>query len=595
MNRTDPKRYEQAQPHLRPPVPGERISGTHVPQRRPPQPGVRPISSARLYVRRSRRAARRRGIFAAALAGMGLLVLTACIMIFVKPKLVLNGSRALEVEVFSDFSDPGCSASFLFFNLSDTIRGQEDPSTSKLGEYEKVYELSCLGRTYTITRTIHVVDNTPPVIQLKGETEMTLSSMDFFAEAGWEASDNYDGDLTSAVTVSQDYDEDTSTCIVTYTAQDSSGNEASAQRRIQVQDVVAPTLILHGDADLYTSAANFKEPGYSAVDDLAGDLTGQVIVESDYKPCTEGDFTFIYNVQDPSGNFATVQRVVHVIDSTPPRISLAGDQKIKIYAGDSFADPGVRASDDFDGDVSAGVVASGEVNCSQPGTYTITYSVQDAAGNAAQATRTVVVEAAPVILDVPYIDQRTRWPNGCESVCTVMALQYAGVAISVDAFIDDYLDMSELPYYDESGQRWGNSPWEYFLGDPRESTGLCCYAPVIKNACDKFLPAYGHSAQLIEGATLESLCKDHVNNGRPVIVWVTIDMEKPYWNGKQWTVIGTDTLFRWKAPMHCMLLTGSDDAYFYFNDPLSGKNVKYARGKSEVAFAGMYSQAVVIH
>lgn len=439
-----------------------------------------------------------------------------------------------------------------------------------------------------------MVDKTPPQIQLSGETEMTLSSMEFFVEQGYVASDNYDGDLTSEVTVSREYDESTSVCSITYAVEDSSDNIFYAQRHISVQDVVAPTLILLGDAEIYTHAANFIDPGYSALDDLEGDLTAEVTVESDYTPYTEGDFTFTYSVADASGNIATVQRLVHVTDSTPPRLSLVGNQTVKMYVGDTFADPGVNASDDFDADVSGKVVSQGEVDGNQVGTYTITYSVADDVGNPSQITRTVIVEAAPAILDVPYIDQRSRWPNGCESVCTVMALQYAGIDISVDAFIDNYLDMSDLPYYDDSGKRWGYSPWEYFIGDPRESTGLCCYAPVIKNACDKFISAYGHSAQLVNGATLDSLCRNYVNNGKPVIVWVTIDMETPYYNGKQWTVVGTDTVFRWKSPMHCMLLTGSDETYFYFNDPLSGKNVKYSKSKSEAAFKGMYSQAVVI-
>lgn len=574
-------------PQCRPPVPGR-------PVQRPPQPGMRPLTRSGSNIRYKKRLSRRHILFAVVFAGLSLIFLIACILIFVKPKLVLNGSSAIEVEVFEEFSDPGCEASFLFFNLTGKIESQKDPSTSKIGKYEKEYTLSCLGREYSISRTIHVVDKTPPKIHLSGETEMTLSSMDFFTEEGYVASDNYDGDLTSEVTISREYDESTSTCIITYTVKDSSENVFHAQRRISVQDVVAPELTLLGDAEMYTNAANFTDPGYSALDDLEGNLTDEVSVESNYMPRTEGDFTFTYSITDASGNVATAQRLVHVVDSTPPRLSLVGDQTVKIYVGETFTDPGVRASDDFDGDVSVKVVSQGEVDCSQAGTYTITYSVEDAAGNASQITRSVVVTAAPVILDVPYIDQRSRWPNGCESVCTVMALQYAGIDVSVDAFIDNYLDMSDLPYYDDSGKRWGCSPWEYFIGDPRESTGLCCYAPVIKNACDKFISAYGHSAQLVNGTTLDSLCRDYVNNGKPVIVWVTIDMETPYYNGKQWTVVGTDTVFRWKSPMHCMLLTGSDETYFYFNDPLSGKNVKYSKSKSEAAFQGMYSQAVVI-
>ena len=45
------------------------------------------------------------------------------------------------------------------------------------------------------------------------------------------------------------------------------------------------------------------------------------------------------------------------------------------------------------------------------------------------------------IIQVPYIDQSVKYPTGCESVSTVMLLQYLGYDISVDKFIADYLEM----------------------------------------------------------------------------------------------------------------------------------------------------------
>ena len=44
------------------------------------------------------------------------------------------------------------------------------------------------------------------------------------------------------------------------------------------------------------------------------------------------------------------------------------------------------------------------------------------------------------IIDVPYIDQTQEWPTGCESVSAVMLLQYLGVNISVNEFIEKYLE-----------------------------------------------------------------------------------------------------------------------------------------------------------
>lgn len=607
MNQTDYNRHKPVQhPRYAAPRPNSplRPDGEI---RRPPRPGSPhpnlPVQRVQppVYPRPSEMRAKKKKqlrkqhiLLAVLVMSASLLVLTAALLIFSKPKLTLEGSDVIEVDVFGEFSDPGCKASFLFFNLTDKIVFQKDPSTSKVGEYEKEYVLSHFGRTYSITRVIHVVDKTPPMLELNGDLELTLSSIEFFQEEGYTASDNYDGDLTEAVTVSKEYDDNTSTCILTYSVQDSSGNVSHAQRSISVKDIVPPELVLLGNTEIYTHAANFADPGYKATDDLAGDLTGAVVVESDYKACTVGDFTFAYTVSDGAGNTVSAQRLVHVTDTTPPKMSLLGNQTIKIHVGEAFLDPGVKATDDFDGNISDNVTAQGEVDCNTVGTYMVTYSVADACGNASQITRNVVVTPGSVILDVPFIDQRAKWPNGCESVSAVMALQYLGVDISVDTFIDNYLDMCELPYFDENGKRWGYSPNDYFIGNPRESTGLCCYAPVIKRACDKFTSAYGHTAKIISGATLASLCETYVANGKPVVVWASIQMKAPYYNGKQWTIVGTNTVFKWKAPMHCMLLTGFDDNYYYFNDPMVGKNVKYAKSKSEKAFQGMNSQAIVI-
>ena len=57
-----------------------------------------------------------------------------------------------------------------------------------------------------------------------------------------------------------------------------------------------------------------------------------------------------------------------------------------------------------------------------------------------------------VILDVPFIDQRIKYPTGCECVSAVMALQGLGYDISVDDFIDSCMVRGELPEDTETGR-----------------------------------------------------------------------------------------------------------------------------------------------
>ncbi len=84
------------------------------------------------------------------------------------------------------------------------------------------------------------------------------------------------------------------------------------------------------------------------------------------------------------------------VDTVKPVITLNGSATMAIVQGSSFTDPGATASDDRDGNISSKVAVSGSVNTGAVGTYTLSYNVKDAAGNAATTvTRTVTVTAAP--------------------------------------------------------------------------------------------------------------------------------------------------------------------------------------------------------
>ena len=81
-----------------------------------------------------------------------------------------------------------------------------------------------------------------------------------------------------------------------------------------------------------------------------------------------------------------------VRDTLPPVITLNGDSSITLTVGDTYEESGASATDATDGTVE--VTISGEVNTSSIGTYTITYTATDAAGNPASVNRTVTVEEA---------------------------------------------------------------------------------------------------------------------------------------------------------------------------------------------------------
>ncbi len=190
-----------------------------------------------------------------------------------------------------------------------------------------------------------------------------------------------------------------------------------------------------------------------------------------------------------------------------------------------------------------------------------------------------------VIENIPHIYQKDSYPTGCESVSTVMALQYAGINISVDSFIDNYLD--KTPY----GVSF--DPNETFGGDPREDNGYGCYAPVIMKSLDKiFADKPGYNALELELMPLEELCSLYIDRDIPVIVWATIGMESAK-IGSTWTYKGKQ--IRWITPEHCLLLVGYDENNYIFHDPLSKAELTaYNKNLVEAAYSALYSQAIVI-
>jgi formylglycine-generating enzyme required for sulfatase activity len=78
-------------------------------------------------------------------------------------------------------------------------------------------------------------------------------------------------------------------------------------------------------------------------------------------------------------------------DMANPELELFGGAAITREAGQAWAEPGVEAHDARDGNITDQIVVTGTVDMNSTGTYLLTYTVQDGAGNSATTTRTVTV------------------------------------------------------------------------------------------------------------------------------------------------------------------------------------------------------------
>lgn len=194
-----------------------------------------------------------------------------------------------------------------------------------------------------------------------------------------------------------------------------------------------------------------------------------------------------------------------------------------------------------------------------------------------------------IIENVPFISQLIKYPTGCESVTTVMALNYLGCFITPEELIDNLLPKAAVPVQREDGVYCGPDPWKAFPGDPYSKDGWGCFAPVVSGMVAKM---DGYKATEYYNLTIDELCARFIDNEQPVILWATINMAPPR-KTLAWQTNEERTI-QWVSPMHCLLLIGYDEKGYYFNDPTAGEHAYFTKEQVQTAYEALGRQAVVI-
>ncbi|WP_186579851.1 immune inhibitor A domain-containing protein [Aquibacillus kalidii] len=258
-----------------------------------------------------------------------------------------------------------------------------------------------LGNAIAWTSNSFTVDGVGPVIELAGENPTIVPVFTEYVEPGFTAVDGVDGDVADQVVVTGEVDTNTTgEYVLTYTVSDALGNESVVERRVHVVDETVPYIELtNGNTVEVEASSEFVEPGFTATDNVDGDLTESVVVTGEVDSTTPGEYTLTYTVTDSSNNEFSVTRTVSVVDTTAPALTLTGETTVVVEGATEYVEPGFTATDIVDGDVTETVKVSGNVDVNKVGNYVLTYTVVDAAGNEAVATRTVSVvdTTAPVI------------------------------------------------------------------------------------------------------------------------------------------------------------------------------------------------------
>ncbi|MBN1576096.1 MAG: DUF5011 domain-containing protein [Chitinispirillaceae bacterium] len=193
---------------------------------------------------------------------------------------------------------------------------------------------------------------------------------------------------------------------LTFTVSDGTSTSAAAKIVITVvADNVAPSIMTHpvatqvdkGNSATFTAAINsdvYPAPNYirwvhNNSDTVSGatNLTCSILAD---QYADSGN----YKVVVRSSAFPTAPAVSNnakltVNDVTKPQITLNGSSTVTLNKGSTWTDPSATATDDRDGSITP--VRTGSFDIDVVGTYTLTYTATDKAGNSNSVTRTVTV------------------------------------------------------------------------------------------------------------------------------------------------------------------------------------------------------------
>eukprot|EP00899_Mesostigma_viride_P026909 jgi/Mesvir1/7402/Mv19198-RA.5 len=268
------------------------------------------------------------------------------------------------------------------------------------------------------TFTVTVEDNLPPDVSCPADFEVSAGDT-----ATWSitASDNVDGVLYLAV-VCKDADgnvmtspqqlDTPDTYAVTCTVLDAAGNQGSCDFEISVVDTTPPSMdcpdnITVAAASNHSTAGGSPASwsGQSATDNVDGDMTANITCDptsSSLFTITPGGHTVTCSATDEAGNEGECSFTVTIVDNTNPVVTCP-TSPVESTAGAAATWTPATALDNVDGsravtckDGGNNVVTSGHV-FNIAGTYPITCTATDAAGNQGSCAFTVLVASTPPV------------------------------------------------------------------------------------------------------------------------------------------------------------------------------------------------------
>ena len=168
-------------------------------------------------------------------------------------------------------------------------------------------------------------------------------------------------------------------------------------------------LVLFGNKEITINEGDkYLEPGYYAVTNYGEIKTDYVTVTGVVDTNTPGTYFITYEIDNKK-----ITRTITVLKKEVMKgninFTLEGNSLIVLEQGNEYIEPGYKAIDSNDGDITDKVTVTGSVDVNIPGTYVLTYKIKNSTNQEKTLERTIIIGSSP--LSATILSSNTSYTN----------------------------------------------------------------------------------------------------------------------------------------------------------------------------------------
>jgi acyl dehydratase len=312
-----------------------------------------------------------------------------------------EGKATLKWEDLDDGSSDNC-------RIKDKILSKTSFTCAEIGINKVTFTATdASGNTATAEVTITVVDEIKPILKVKAAYTIKLDP-EGKAALKWEDLDEGSSDNCSIK--DKILSKTSFTCAdlgsnkVTFTVTDASGNTSTSEVIVTVVDEIKPTLETKTAFTLKLDAEGKATLRWEDLDESSSDncsIKDKLLSKTSFTCADLGANKVTFTAKDASGNTATAEVTVTVVDEVKPTLKTKSNFTLKLDAEGKAA---LKWEDLDDGSsdncrIKDKILSKTSFTCEDLGTNKVTYTATDASGNTstAEVTFTVVDEIKPIL------------------------------------------------------------------------------------------------------------------------------------------------------------------------------------------------------